>query len=212
MKTTFDAKMTCVLSSDGRFSISVEDRASGCHVLEVRMTPADFAMMLAARACQNGKGKFFPGAMEVIGKRKETLTIELPTRAEWSARLNKPRRGSPEHQAVREELEAALLAAAPQGEGWKLWDDGHTVQQPAENWRGVLCRWVAEDALPTLIPCPDCGTQPLPGADIHPNGIGDEFVRCPGCGKESSQVRCESKQHAAERWNAGIYKGHDFED
>jgi hypothetical protein len=54
-----------------------------------------------------------------------------------------------------------------------------------------------------LLPCPFCG---FGGAQIAPNGIGDYFVICEdddndGCGARSSQVRCETQQHAAKRWN-----------
>lgn len=65
---------------------------------------------------------------------------------------------------------------------------------------------------PTLKPCPFCGnTETL---KIVGNGIGDYLVTCgeeleddPGCGVRTSDVRCETKQHAAERWNKRITKG-----
>lgn len=212
MKTIFDAKTTCTLSSNGRFTLTIEDRASGCHVMEVTMAPKDFALMLSGRAMQNGKGKFHAGALEVIGKKKEILRVGIPTRAEWMAKLNASRRGTDAHEAVRAELQAALLAAAPAGEGWQLWDDGHRTQQRADNWQGVLARWVPEAELPPLIPCPSCKAKPLPHEDIHPNGIGDHFVKCPECGRESDQRNSESKLEAAERWNRGQLAGSPFED
>lgn len=55
-----------------------------------------------------------------------------------------------------------------------------------------------------LLPCPFCGN---PTPQIVPNGIGDFFVVCSstddyhGCGARTSDVRCEGKEHAAERWN-----------
>lgn len=53
-----------------------------------------------------------------------------------------------------------------------------------------------------------CGKGRL---SIESNGIGDYFVRCSGCGKESNQVRCEGPDHAADRWNQGFMKGDDVE-
>lgn len=59
-----------------------------------------------------------------------------------------------------------------------------------------------------LKPCPFCGcTTP----EIRSNGIGDYYVICDGddedvsyCGASTSDVRCESEEHAAERWNNQI--------
>jgi hypothetical protein len=54
-----------------------------------------------------------------------------------------------------------------------------------------------------LLPCPFCGNCDI---ELVPNGIGDFSAHCgdgveTGCGASSSEIRCESRQHAAERWN-----------
>lgn len=55
-----------------------------------------------------------------------------------------------------------------------------------------------------LLPCPFCGNAEE--LMILPNGIGDYFVQCgdidSGCGARTSDVHCESKWHAIQRWNA----------
>lgn len=55
---------------------------------------------------------------------------------------------------------------------------------------------------PELKNCPFCGCAIV---EIVPNGMGDFFAICgnedEGCGARSSQMRCESREHAAERWN-----------
>lgn len=56
-----------------------------------------------------------------------------------------------------------------------------------------------------LKPCPFCGGT---NAVIESNGIGDYYVICgsddegeDSCGARTDDSRCESKEHAAERWN-----------
>lgn len=58
-----------------------------------------------------------------------------------------------------------------------------------------------------VLPCPFCGCETV---SIISNGIGDFFTICgdpdeveedPGCGVRTSDVRCESPEMAAERWN-----------
>lgn len=43
----------------------------------------------------------------------------------------------------------------------------------------------------------ECGGE----GKILSNGIGDYFVRCELCGRETDQARCEEPGHAAKRWN-----------
>ena len=58
------------------------------------------------------------------------------------------------------------------------------------------------------MPCPFCGnSNPV----VESNGIGDYYVACVrydndedaffGCGARMSDIRCESQEHAIERWN-----------
>lgn len=54
-----------------------------------------------------------------------------------------------------------------------------------------------------LLPCPFCGNK---NPEIMPNGIGDFYVRCEtpdeeGCSCRTDDAFCESKEHAAKRWN-----------
>lgn len=56
-----------------------------------------------------------------------------------------------------------------------------------------------------LLTCPFCGGNNL---QIRDNGIGDYFVICyadepedDACGASTSEVRCESREQAIERWN-----------
>jgi hypothetical protein len=58
-----------------------------------------------------------------------------------------------------------------------------------------------------LEPCPFCGNVCL---EIVSNGVGDYYIFCAGdgedgdplgCGARTSDVRCESKKHAIQRWN-----------
>lgn len=55
----------------------------------------------------------------------------------------------------------------------------------------------------------ECGSRL--SLEILSNGIGDYFVRCPGCGLESDQHSCEWENHAVDRWNNGTLAGRDFE-
>jgi len=61
-----------------------------------------------------------------------------------------------------------------------------------------------------LKPCPFCGGNP----HMQENGIGDYYVWCTCCDARSSDVRCESVEHAAERWNRRDKKnaGQDWSD
>lgn len=74
----------------------------------------------------------------------------------------------------------------------------------------AMAKKVPEEEELLLRKC-DCGQSMEFDSDVHSNGIGDYFVKCPGCGAESSQVQCEGRRQAAERWNARTMKGHDFE-
>lgn len=56
-----------------------------------------------------------------------------------------------------------------------------------------------------LKPCPFCGQD---CAEFVSNGIGDFYIACGsgledslGCGARTDDRNCESKEHAAERWN-----------
>lgn len=55
-----------------------------------------------------------------------------------------------------------------------------------------------------LYPCPFCGGTDI---TIKSNGIGDYYAICGsediagGCGARTSDVRCESRAQAIERWN-----------
>lgn len=63
-----------------------------------------------------------------------------------------------------------------------------------------------------LLPCPFCGHKnPM----ILGNGIGDFFVMCNdihvdgddgGCGARTSDVKCETPEGAARRWNKRCVK------
>lgn len=60
---------------------------------------------------------------------------------------------------------------------------------------------------PELKPCPFCNN---PNPQICQNGIGDYYVQCTdndgdiGCFARTSDVKCESENHAAERWNTRL--------
>lgn len=147
----FEAKVTISCDSRGTFTLTIEDRASGMDVVEVEMTPHDFAMALASRGLQPGKGRFHPQVADRVGKLKEVAHVHVHDTREWQGRLSNARRGTPEHEAVLAELHAALLATKPEGEGWQVWADGHRSQQNGPLWAGVLVRWIdppAEDTPP----------------------------------------------------------------
>ncbi len=75
------------------------------------------------------------------------------------------------------------------GELWASDDDEKMFQH--------VCAALTAQPTIELKPCPFCGGA---GA-IHPNGIGDYYVRCNLCESRTDQARCEEPEHAAKRWN-----------
>ncbi len=75
------------------------------------------------------------------------------------------------------------------GEIWASDDDEKMFQH--------VCAALTAQPTIELKPCPFCGGA---GA-IHPNGIGDYYVRCNLCESRTDQARCEEPEHAAKRWN-----------
>lgn len=56
--------------------------------------------------------------------------------------------------------------------------------------------------------CPFCGSI----VEIISNGIGDYFVQCKCCNARTSDINCEVKEYAIQRWNDRNerYKNDDF--
>lgn len=52
--------------------------------------------------------------------------------------------------------------------------------------------------VPELLPCPFCGNSEI---KLSGNGIGDFCCECQKCSARTSDVRCETKRLATERWN-----------
>lgn len=205
----FNAKTSISRASDNMVYLTVADGASGVQLVEVVMTPHDFAMMITGLSAVKGIGTTNAKAVAVVGMDKETLGVGVPTGKEIVSRAGYLKADDKAgKKALEAELHAAILAAVPadKGEGWKIWSDGLRTQQNATQWQASVYRYVPRPD-ETLNPCP-CGAQPT-AADIHSDGLGGFFVDCPRCVIASSRIDCKSRAAAAERWNAHHFAGID---
>lgn len=141
----FKAKMTCSFHSGRKFAISIDDRTSGVHVCTIEMEPEAFALMLAGHAFQDGEAELI-NSYDFVGKTKEMRPAALTPRDQWLEKSHSAKK----NPAAIEELEAALLATAPPGEGWQVWCNGtRTQQNDRDTYRGSLYRYVETPTTPT---------------------------------------------------------------
>lgn len=121
------AKVTISRDSRDRFNIRVKDDLSGVSIVEVSMTPHDFAMALSGLA---ETGAAFercctPQQAELIGRKK---IVERAQCVKVSG---------------REAQKAAVLAHFNEhyaGE-WVIWGDGTSSQQPGTQHAYWIARW-----------------------------------------------------------------------
>jgi hypothetical protein len=127
-----DARVTISRTNHDEIFIKIDDDTSGLRVVEVMMSPSDFARAITGLSSCNGEFHFTPTAFTAanIGKVRETDSFFVRKSDGYSK----------EAQAaiVYEEFEKSGLAEA----GWMIHSDGTGSQQPHDTHRATIYRFV----------------------------------------------------------------------
>jgi len=116
-------------------SIEITDKLSGLDIITIDVTPYDFGMAVTGLSAVPVEIKRKPTGFIVnnIGKKRETKSIFV----------NKP-----EHSLCgdnyKTEIRVRLVSEMrkPEWEGWDLFSDGTSSQQPGEKHRAIMWRFV----------------------------------------------------------------------
>lgn len=119
------------LSRTSRDSIrfSVEDEHSGDRILEVSMSPKEFALLITGLSGIKGNGEFFPEAN--VAMKRETKHVTCDKSIYYSKQDQK--------DLVQEHFENNIL---PLHEGWEIKDDGTSSKQNVNEHKYILKRYV----------------------------------------------------------------------
>lgn len=119
------------LSRTSRDSIrfSVEDEHSSDRILEICMTPKEFALLVTGLSGIKGTAEIFPEAN--IAKKREVKRATCEKTSYTSKQDQK--------DLVQEHFENNIL---PLHEGWEIKDDGTTSQQRGKEHEYILKRYV----------------------------------------------------------------------
>ena len=115
----------------GDISISISDRSSGLNIVNVIMTPADFAEALTGLAHSDAEILRPPtqDMLDNLGKKKEVKDIFVDKSELLDGR-----------DAIKKAIDAELFE--PEWYGWHVLDYGTSTQQNGTRHRGVMCRYV----------------------------------------------------------------------
>jgi hypothetical protein len=128
------AKVTISRDSRDIFRIEIEDGASGLPIVEIEMTPHDFAVALSGLSRSPAEMVFAPTEFTAknIGKKCEVKPFFVERN--WMNRA--------EQKAI---VWAEFDKIFEQDPTWMLWDDGTGSQQSGDKHRAVMYRFVDEE-------------------------------------------------------------------
>lgn len=127
IETVVNMSLSRTSKDDIRFS--VEDEHSGDRILEISMSPQEFALLVTGLAGIKGKAEIFPEAN--IAKKREVKRATCEKASYTSKQEQK--------DLVQEHFENNIL---PLHEGWEIKDDGTTSQQRGKEHEYILKRYV----------------------------------------------------------------------